>query len=199
MLGVVYCSLAIFILHKKSYSSECREYCFSGCWNYSKHVRSVYFWKSPKLRSKLFSFAIMLLSWIDLGVGTVVHPLFTLESTTMLDSPKCLCIVAYKIATFFFSVNSACTIFIINIERYFAIIHQFVHRIHFTKQRFMFTWRFLWFLVVVWIVCRVYFPFVVEVITVSLGIIVIFYIEVPWFGMPCPKRKIFTDFELNYC
>ena len=141
----------------------------------------------------------MLLSWIDLGVGTVVHPLFTLESTTMLDSPKCLCIVAYKIATFFFSVNSACTIFIINIERYFAIIHQFVHRIHFTKQRFMFTWRFLWFLVVVWIVCRVYFPFVVEVITVSLGIIVIFYIEVPWFGMPCPKRKIFTDFELNYC
>ena len=82
----------------------------------------------------------------------------------MLDSPKCLYIVAYIIATYFFSGISACTLFIMNIERYFAIIHPFLHRIHFTKRRFLLTWVFFWFLVIVWIVCSVYFTFVAVVI-----------------------------------
>ena len=119
------------------------------------------FWKSPKLRSKLSSFAIMLLCSIDLGVGTVVHPLFALKSiTTMLGSPKCLYIMTYVIAILFFSGISSCTLLIINIERYFAIIHPFLHRIHFTKRRFVLTWVFFWFLVVVWMVCWVYITFV---------------------------------------
>ena len=131
------------------------------------------FWKSPKLRSKLSSFAIMLLCSIDLGVGTFVHPLFALKSITMLDSPKCLYIVAYSIAILFFSGISACTLFIINIERYFAIIHPFLHRIHFTKRRFVLTWVFFWFFNVVWIVCFVYFPFLAKIlIPVTLCIIV---------------------------
>ena len=113
------------------------------------------FWKSPKLRSKLFSFGIMLLYSIDLGVVTVINPLFVLKSITILDSPKCLYIVAYKIAIFFFCGISACTLLIINIERYFAIIHPFLYRIHFNKRRFVFTWLFFWFLVVVGIVSRV--------------------------------------------
>ena len=134
------------------------------------------FWKSPKLRSKLSSFAIMLLCSIDLGVVTVVHPLFALTHiTTMLGSPKCLYIVAYAIAIFFFSGISACTLFIINIERYFAIIHPFLHRIHFTKRRFVLTWVFFWFFVIFFIVCRVYFTFVAIVIgSVIISIIVIF-------------------------
>ena len=131
------------------------------------------FWKSPKLRSKLSSFAIMLLCSIDLGVGTVVNPLFALKSITMLDSPKCLYIVAYNIAIFFFSGISACTLFIINIERYFAIIHPFLHRIHFTKRRFVLTWTFFWFVVIVWIVCLVSFTFLEKIlIPVTLCIIV---------------------------
>ena len=83
------------------------------------------FWKSRKLRSKLSSFAIMLLCSIDLGVGTVVNPLFALKYITMLDSPKCPYIAAYNVAILFFSGISACTLLIINIERYFAIIHPF--------------------------------------------------------------------------
>ena len=131
------------------------------------------FWKSRKLRSKLSSFAIMLLCSIDLGVVTVVNPLSALKSITMLDSPKCLYIVAYIIATFFFSGISACTLFIINIERYFAIIHPFLHQIHFTKRRFVLTWVFSWFFVIVWIVCRVYITFLAKIlIPVTLCIIV---------------------------
>ena len=131
------------------------------------------FWKSPTLRSKLFSFVIMLLCSIELGVGTVVHPLFALKSiTTMLDSPKCLYIEAYIVAIYLFSGISACTLLIINIERYFAIIHPFLHRIHFTKRRFVLTWVFFWFVVIVWIVCRVYFTFLAVVVPVAFCTVV---------------------------
>ena len=131
------------------------------------------FCKSRKLRSKLFSFAIMLLCSIDLGVGIVVHPLFALHSiTTMLDSPKCLYIEAYTVAIYFFSGISACTLLIINIERYFAIFHPFLYQIHFTKRRFVYTWIVFWFLVVVWTVCYIYFLFLAVVIPVILCIIV---------------------------
>ena len=132
----------------------------------------IIFWKSPKMRSKLSSFAIMLLCSIDVGVGTVVHPLFALKSITMLHSPRCLYIVAYNMTLLFFSGISADTILIINIERYFAIIHPFLHRNHFTKRKFVLTWIFFCFLVIVWIVCRVYFTVFALVIPVNLGIIV---------------------------
>ena len=134
------------------------------------------FWKSARLRSKLSSFTIMLLCSIDLGVGTVVNPLFVLKSITMLDSPKCLYIVAYNIVLLFFSGISGCTLLIVNIERYFAIIHPILHRIHFTKRRFLLTWVFFWFLDIVWI-CSAYFrsvAFVAKVIaSVILCIIVL--------------------------
>ena len=131
------------------------------------------FCKSPKLRSKLFSFAIMLLCSIDLGVETVVHPLLALYSiTTILNSPKCLYSDAYSVAIYFFPGISACTVLIINIERYFAIIHPFLYQIHFTKRRFVFSWIFFWFLVPVWIVCYISFRFSAVVIPGILCIIV---------------------------
>ena len=132
------------------------------------------FWKSRKLRSKLSSFAIMLLCSIDLGVGTIVNPLFALKAmSTILGSPKCLYFAAYNLAIFFFSGISGWTLFIVNIERYFAIIHPFLHQIHFTKRRFVLTWVFLWFLVIVFILSCVYFPFLRVLIPVNLCIIVL--------------------------
>ena len=131
------------------------------------------FSKSRKLRSKLSSFAIMLLCSIDLGVGTIVNPLLALGGfSTILGSPKYLYFAAYNKALFFFSGISEWTIFIINIERYLAIIHPFLHRIHFTKRRFVLTWIVLWFLVIVFILCYVYFPFFGVLIPVTLCIIV---------------------------
>ena len=49
------------------------------------------------------------------------------KSITMLDSPKCLCIIGYIIAILLFSGISTCDIFIINIEKYFAISHPCMH------------------------------------------------------------------------
>ena len=116
-----------------------------------------------------------MLTWVffwflNVIVWTVCCVYFTI---TMLDSPKCLCIVAYNIAIIFFTGISGCTLFIINIERYFAIIHPFLHRIHFTKRRFVLTWTFFWFFVIVWIVCYVYFTFVaMNVISIAFSIII---------------------------
>ena len=131
------------------------------------------FWKSEKLRSKLSYFSIMLLTSIDLGVVTVVHPLFVLKSiTTMLDSAKCLYGITYVIAISLFSGISAWTLFIINIERYFSIIHPVLHRNHFTRRRFVITWFCFWLFVIFNVVSRIYLKFLAKVIPINLGIIV---------------------------
>ena len=132
------------------------------------------FWKSSKLRSKVPYFSIMLLCSIDLGVVTVVHPLFALKSITIImDSVTCFYVVAYTMAILFFSGISAWTLFIINIERYFSIIHPALHRNEFTKRRFVLTWVFFWFFVLVSISSSIYFSFLTKLISISLGIIVL--------------------------
>ena len=131
------------------------------------------FWKSPKLLSKLSYFSIMLLCSIDLGVVTVVNPLFALKIiTTMLDSAKCIYVVTYAIAMLLFSGISAWTLFIINSERYFSIIHTALHRNHFTKRRFLSTWIFLWFFVMSSIVSCMHFKSLGNAIPITLSIIV---------------------------
>ena len=49
-------------------------------WTISDSLVLFIFWKSPELRSKVFSFIIMLLCSIDVGVGTVVHPFVLVKS-----------------------------------------------------------------------------------------------------------------------
>ena len=55
---------------------------------------------------------------------------------------------------------------------YFAIINPFLHRIHFTKRRFVLTWVFFWFPFIVRKVYCVYFTFLVVLIPVTLCIVV---------------------------
>ena len=55
---------------------------------------------------------------------------------------------------------------------YFAIINPFLHRIHFTKRRFVLTWVFFWFPVIVRKVYCVYFTVLAVLIPVSLCILV---------------------------
>ena len=143
------------------------------------------FWKSAKLRSKLSHFSIMLLSSIDFGVVTVVHPLFVLKIiTTMLGSSKCIYIVIYAIAILLFSGISAWTIFIINIERYFSIIHPTLHRNNFTRRRLMLIWVFFCFFAIFNVVSSIYFSFLAKtVIPITLSIIVLtsFYVYIAIF------------------
>ena len=103
------------------------------------------FRKSPRMRSKMTYFPIMVLSSIDLSVVTVVQPLASLELLIkILSTPKCVYTVLLYHAGFFFCGMSLLTLFVINIERYFSIVRPILHRTMVTKRRFLLTCGFSW-------------------------------------------------------
>ena len=92
-------------------------------------------WKSTKLRSKLSYFVIMLLSSVDLAVVTIVHSTFLLQTINEINgTPNCVYKVSYLSSLFFFTGISISTLLILNLERYTAIIHLFLHRTTVTKR-----------------------------------------------------------------
>ena len=108
------------------------------------------FWKSTKMRLKLSYFAIMLLSSVDLAVVTIVHSTFLLQAIHEINgTPNCAYKISYLFSLNFFTGMSIMTLLILNLERYAAIIHPFLHRTTATKRRLMFIWAILWLIVVV--------------------------------------------------
>ena len=82
------------------------------------------FWKTPKLRSKVSYFTIMVLSCIDMCVGIIVHPLHVLSSVSeMTESSKCVYKMFYQTSAVIISGMSYLTFFVMNIERYLSIVH----------------------------------------------------------------------------
>ena len=108
------------------------------------------FWKSTKMRSKLSYFAIMLLSSVDLSVVIIVHSTFLLQAINEINgTPNCAYKISYLFSLYFFTGMSVMTLLILNLERYAAIIHPFLHRTTATKRRLIFIWAILWLIVVV--------------------------------------------------
>ena len=105
------------------------------------------FWKSPQRRSKMSSFAIMVLCSVDLGVATIVQPLFAFFLINeILGKSKCLYLMAFVLMTFVFAGLSISTLATINIQRYFSIVHPILHRNVGTKRRFLLTNFIVWFI-----------------------------------------------------
>ena len=124
------------------------------------------FWKSTKLRSKLSYFVIMLLSSADLAVVTIVHSQFLLQAINEMNgTSNCMYKVSYLSTLYFFTGMSMLTLFMLNIERYMAIIHPIWHRTKVTQQRLMFIWSMMWLLAVVDLVSLFFRPRV-KIITV---------------------------------
>lgn len=96
------------------------------------------FWKSAKMRSKMSNFTIMVLSTIDLGVVTTVHPLFVFQRINeLLGTSRCPYVVSYYFTGALLSGLSAWTLFVINTERYTAIVYPLWHHVMVTKRRFL--------------------------------------------------------------
>ena len=105
------------------------------------------FWKSPQRRSKMSSFAIMVLCSVDLGVATIVQPLFAFFLINeILGKSKCLYFIAFALMSFLFAGLSISTLATINIQRYFSIVHPILHRNVVTKRRFVLTNLIIWFI-----------------------------------------------------
>ena len=103
------------------------------------------FWKTPRMRSKMSSFTIMVLSSIDFAVVTIVQPLFLFVCfNQILRTSKCVYEIPLYLAGFLFCGMSASTLFTINIERCFSIVRPILHRTMVTKQRFVLACGLFW-------------------------------------------------------
>ena len=115
---------------------------------------------SKELRTKLTFFPVLVLCSVDLVTVTLVHPLFLMQTIAeTVGSPKCLYKFAYFSALCIFSFMSATTLFIMNIERYIAVLWPLWHlRIANKKRKFMLACVFCWFLVAANFACWVFKP-----------------------------------------
>ena len=94
------------------------------------------FWKTPKLRSRVSYFMIMLLSANDLMVTSIVHPAFLMNSITEITGrASCVYKTVYHVSAIVLCLMSVETCFVMNIERYLAILHPIYHLTHVTKRR----------------------------------------------------------------
>ena len=84
------------------------------------------FYKSNILRSKTPFFLIMLLSLNDLLVVVIVHPLFLFNSIRqLLGNGDCISKAVYLTIAKLLTGYSGLTLHVMNIERYFSIVHPF--------------------------------------------------------------------------
>ena len=105
------------------------------------------FWKTPKLRRKICYFMIMVLSSVDICVSIIVHPLHLVSSIAEItETSKCLYKMIYQTSAVIFSGMSTMTFFVMNIERYFSIVHPFFHRIHVSKRKCLMFSCIWWFI-----------------------------------------------------
>ena len=131
------------------------------------------FWKSPRLQQKVSYFMIMVLSSIDLCVSIVVHPFYLVNSIAeVTETSKCFYKMFYQTSAVMLSGMSYATFFIINIERYIAIVHPFFHYAHVTRR------RCLLFSSLAWLVCIVVsiapiFNFDIQAVVTVLVVIVL--------------------------
>ena len=112
------------------------------------------FWKSPRWRSKMSYFGIMVLSSVDLAVVTIVQLLYiSFLINAILEKAKCLHLMAFATVAYIFSGISMTIIVTINIERYFSIVRPVLHRTMATKKRFLLTCVLIWFVQILMTVC----------------------------------------------
>ena len=106
------------------------------------------FWKTSSLRQNVSYFMIMVLSFIDLCTTIIVHPFYLVNSIAeVTETSKCFYKMFYQTSMVMLSGMSYLTFFIMNIERYLAIVYPFFHHAQVTKR------RCLLFSFLLWLVC----------------------------------------------
>ena len=108
------------------------------------------FWKSPQRRSNMSYFLIMIMCSADLGVVTIVQPLFiSFIINGILETSKCLQLMTFVLVSLLFIGMSSSILWAISIQRYLSIVRPIFHRTIATKKRFLLTSLFIWFIYLV--------------------------------------------------
>ena len=132
------------------------------------------FWKSSKLRKKVSYFIIMILSFIDIGVGVIVHPLHVMNSMgEILRRPTCLCKMLYQTSSLIFSGMSTLTFLVMNMERYLSIVYPIFHLKYVVKRKCLAISILLW-LICIMIAIAPVFGVDIKMVVTSFAFIVCF-------------------------
>ena len=108
-------------------------------------ITAMAYWKSTELKRKMAHFLIMVLSLNDLAVGIICCPLLVaMFARELLGKFSCF---LSGIQLFGLLVTCGCsfaTLFMMNLERYLAIVHPIFHRTKVTKARLVKCLIVLW-------------------------------------------------------
>ena len=108
------------------------------------------YWKSSQLKKKTQYFVVMLLSLNDLGVGMLCNSSYTvLLLREILGYENCNLTVVSTMCSLTLSGMSFMTLFLLNIERYFGIVHPIFHQSQITKRRLFAAAMCMWCLCVI--------------------------------------------------
>ena len=96
-------------------------------------------WRSPQLRKKLCYFVILILSFFDLAVVVVTHPVIILATIcwykeTYPDAVK----YTWELTSVLFGGFSNIALLTLNIERFLALTYPFFHQTAVTRKRITF-------------------------------------------------------------
>ena len=124
-------------------------YAFSGVFLNTLVLLS--FWKCSQLRRKVCYIPILVLASIDLLVVTTMHPLLIVTSIDRLivDRKYGLFPDANASAVHLLCGFSLLTVVAMNIERYLAIVHPYLHQRFVTKRRLLVAVLILWSLEII--------------------------------------------------
>ena len=130
------------------------------------------FWKSQQRRSKMSYFGIMVMSSVDIGVVTIVQPLFTyVVINEIFGKLKCYHYMAFALLALLIPGVSASTVFVISIQRYFSIVRPILHHTIATKKRFLLTNLLVWFIYLLFYLSRIFSLNYNWIVLVVLGFI----------------------------
>ena len=91
--------------------------------------------RSTQLQGKVCYFLILVQSTVDLFVGTVSLPLYTLSRVfELLGSATCVLVHSCEMIFQVTTSASFMTLFLLTIERYASIVHPVLHRLHLRKR-----------------------------------------------------------------
>ena len=105
---------------------------------------------SPRLRRNVSLFLVMLLSFADIGVGLIANTIFVVELANQIaGNIDCFLHLVGNRSSIVLTNLSLLTVTAINIERYFGVVHPFLHRTKVT------TGKLLTFVILSWSTCGV--------------------------------------------
>ena len=156
---------------------------FTTCIN---SITAMAYWKSTELRKKTAHFLVMVLSLTDLGIGIICGPLYVSVFMMEVSLQKFSCILSGMplFVHWFIGACSFTTLLIMNIERYFAIVHPIFHRTKVTKGRLAKCLIVLWILAGITVVTFLYSSpdiivnFISVAMLLSMATIVYIYLRI---------------------